>query len=135
MALIDLLPPNLRAKYHVIKAVAIGLLLLSLLGIGFWAGYDYRDLKADRQENKALESSLKALSREIELNNRLQQDLTKVSIDYNVLLADRVEPEVRYVTREVVREVEKPIYSACIIPSSGVQLYNDAVRRYNETRD
>lgn len=135
MALVDFLPPTLRPKYAVIKYTAIGLFLVGLIGLGFWAGYDYRDLKADREEKKELQAALKALSAEIEHNNKLQAELTKISVDYNVLLADKLEPEVRYVTREVVREIEKPIYSDCVIPASGVQLYNDAVRRLNKARD
>lgn len=135
MGLADLLPPHIRMYWGVIKIALFTAFLAAVLAAGFWSGYNYRDGEAAEDERDALKQSLDVISLQIQQNNILQTDFTQVSKEYQELLNKRLEPEVRYVTNTVVREIEKPVYSECVVPDSGVRIFNETVERYNQARD
>jgi len=106
------------------------LVLIGLLGVVFYKvydlGYDARDLEIKTEQLQLLEDSR---VREA----ALRAELAMTSMNLQEAL-QRVRVEVVYVDRVTRREIEKPIYSECLVPQSGVQLINENANRFNALR-
>jgi hypothetical protein len=112
--------------------IKIGFGLATLAGAG-WFGYDYRD-KQLAQEN--LEISAQQIQQLIQQRAEikiLQTQLNNKAADL-VLVLDGLEVQTRYITTAVTNEIEKPVYRACFVPASGLQLLREAQDGYNACR-
>jgi len=68
-----------------------------------------------------------------ELEN-LRYKYNRLSGDYEKARAAR-QSATRTITKEVIREVEKPVYRECVIPDDGVRLLNDARKGTSSTSE
>lgn len=97
-----------------------------LLGSGFYAGKKWTMADWNKEKVQLLQAQAKAdKKKQIEyddLSGRLQAALQSVEI---------VE---RVVNRNIIREVEKPVYRDCIVPETGTGLINKSTDQLNGTR-
>jgi len=120
---------------------AILLISVAVFGIAFGgtyyagksAGKDEVELRVAKERVVSLEESA---VREIELRKNLELErgrLRDVSQKLQEALSSK---DVIYVdvVRNIVKEIEKPVYRSCALPPSGVQVISDAAEQYNATR-
>jgi hypothetical protein len=93
---------------------------------GSYFGYDYADSKCEADKRQALQSA-------VEQRDQQQDKYNRMAGWYEKRLAN-VRKQERVVTKVVEKEIEKPVYSQCIIPDSGVQLLNDSASSFNSSR-
>ncbi len=113
--------------------VRIGLgaiVFISIFGMGTWSGYK---LGNNKYESLKLEVAQQEVARVTEYNRLIAEQSARtaeVESAYQEEIA-RLKTRVRTITKEVVREVEKPVYRECVLPESGRMLLDDAVRAAN----
>lgn len=110
-------------KYKLI--LVIGAFVVSNVA-SFGAGYWQRGLVETQRQVKLIKSYNESLNNELRKNNVLSQQLED---------ALKNQKEVVRVVREyVTKEIEKPVYRDCVVPSSGVSAINETARNLNGTR-
>lgn len=109
------------------KALVLVLLIGGLSWFWYDKGYDARDLEVKTEQLATIEELTKQKqAKEAELretSQKLQDALRDVRV------------EVVYVDRVTRREIEKPVYSQCIVPESGGILINQNAERFNNLRE
>lgn len=94
----------------------------------FWynMGWNARDRDALNEKveqiEKAEEVRKETQNRYDDVSSRLQDALSNVRV------------ETKYVDRVITKEIEKPIYSACVLPDTGKVILNDNATRLNNLR-
>lgn len=108
------------------KALVLVLLLGGMSWFWYDKGYDARDLEVKTEQLATIEDLTKQRqAKEAELRDtsqKLQDALTNVKV------------QVVYVDRVTRTEIEKPIYSQCIVPESGGILINQNAESFNNLR-
>lgn len=117
---ISLIPPW-------VKILAVVLLIGGFSWFWYDKGYDARDLEVKTEQLASIEQLAKdKAQKEQELRDtsqKLQEALTDVKV------------KVVYVDRVTRTEVEKPVYSQCIVPESGGVLINQNAETFNSLRE
>ena len=83
----------------------------ALLAAAFFSGWTIKGWRYEAAEKSAFE---KAVSDANKASAALEQSIR--TLEANKFI----------VQRELRHEIEKPVYNSCIIPSSGLQLYNES---------
>lgn len=95
-------------------------LVLATLASGFVVGYKTADALAQAARTAEVEAANRALLRTVETHNAastlLEQKLASAR------------KQTRTITKEVIVEVQKPVYRDCPVPVDGVRLLNRARR-------
>jgi hypothetical protein len=107
-------------------------ILVVVLVIGSYTGGVYMKGRWD-MEAKYNKEKLASIEDAAKRERELRGQLATTSEQLQAALRD-VRVEVVYVDRVTRREIEKPIYSQCIVPQSGGQLMHDNAVRLNELR-
>jgi hypothetical protein len=111
----------LRNAHSILIAIGIGLLVYT----GFSMGYSLAAKRA-AHEVHAVEKRLEGYKAAQEKRQQeLQQRYDTVSQEYEAARAKR-EVVTRTITKEIVREIQKPVYRECVVPADGVRLLNAA---------
>ena len=118
------------APYSLLIKIALGVSLLAGAG---WFGYDYRDKQLAQESLKETADQIQQLLQQRAEIKLLQNQLNKKSEDL-VIVLEGLETQTRYITTAVTNEIEKPVYRACFVPSSGLRLLREAQDRYNACR-
>lgn len=106
------------------KILAALVAVAASLAGAFWAGHEWRDKECDLSSAGAkVENVTQARETEAERERRSQVIARDVVAE---LEAD--EPEVRTITKEVIRYVETPSDDRCELPPDWVQLHDRAAR-------
>ena len=117
---ISLIPPW-------VKILVVVLLIGGFSWFWYDKGYDARDLEVKTEQLASIEQLAKdKAQKEQELRDtsqKLQEALTDVKV------------KVVYVDRVTRTEVEKPVYSQCIVPESGGVLINQNAETFNSLRE
>ncbi|MBT9159058.1 MAG: hypothetical protein DDT26_00307 [Dehalococcoidia bacterium] len=123
----------LRSNLTAVKIIAVLLLIAALFFGGFYYGQRFADGEHAKARHAELVEKQKALDAEIVRRNELQAELNTLSQTFETF-KQTIKPEVVYVTRRVIEEIEKPVYTQCVVPPSGVLLHNETVDRLNAAR-
>lgn len=107
--------------------------LLVLAVIAGWSAYCY-DLGYDKKDLEVKTEYIAKMEEAQKIERELREDLAKTSERLQKALG-QVRIETVYVDRITTREIEKPIYSQCIVPESGVVIIRDNAERLNSLRD
>jgi hypothetical protein len=102
---------------------------VAIFAAGTGIGYKLAD---KRYRNLLQEVTQAKLDQQIELTKQLEQANARsaeASSAYQEAIA-QLKTRVRTITKEVIREVEKPVYR-CELPDSGRVLLDDAIRAAN----
>lgn len=110
-----------------VKILAVAALVAGWSAFCYDLGYDKRDLEVKTDYINKIEDAQK-------IERALREELAGVSERLQSALAD-VKTEIVYVDKITTREIEKPVYSQCIIPESGVIIMRDNAQRLNSLRD
>jgi predicted transcriptional regulator len=111
------------------KLAILAAIVSSIFGTGIWTGYKfansrYESLKAEIAQERVAQQQ--ALLRKIEQETARSAELDRALQKALAQLKKRVQT----ITKEVIREVEKPVYR-CELPDNGRMLLNDAIRAAN----
>lgn len=106
-----------------------GSLLVIAIALGgtYYKGYKDRGAKETAQQLEAQKEWNRVLTAEIQKNNKLSFDLESARKNVRVVRKEVI----KYVTKEI----EKPIYTECIVPPSGVSALNAAADKFNRERE
>ena len=105
--------------------------LLALFGAGMYVGYSWRDYAAVKAEKKELVEAIKAKDEAIKAKDDLQSRLNNLSGAVVELSKRNNVIHTNTITKQY-KEIEKPVYEQCIIPSSGIMIKNEAREGYNQ---
>jgi hypothetical protein len=108
------------------KILIIAALFGIIFGSGCYAGGKW--VRADWDAEKVA-----TLQAEAKLAKETQERYDDVSSKLQAALQSTTTTE-RVIDRGVIREVQKPVYTACIVPETGVILLNDATKKLNAER-
>jgi hypothetical protein len=109
------------------KALALALVIGGFSWFWYDKGYDARDLEVKTEQLATIEELTKQ-------KQAKEAELRDVSQKLQDALRD-VRVEVVYVDRVTRREIEKPVYSQCVVPESGGILINQNAERFNQLRE
>lgn len=110
--------------------IKIGALLV-LFGLGIYVGYGVRDYAAVKEEKKELVDAIKAKDEAILAKDQLQGRLNDLG-GAVVELSNRNNTIHTNTITKQYKEVEKPVYTECIVPATGVIIKNEARDSYNK---
>lgn len=105
--------------------------LLALLGAGIYIGWSWRDYSAVKAEKKELAAAIKAKDEAIKAKDELQGRLNELGGAVVELSKRNNVIHTNTITKQY-KEIEKPVYEQCIIPSTGVMIKNEAREGYNQ---
>lgn len=138
-----------------IKAAGIAIIIGIIMAGGFVLGSKLKEAQVKQFEIAALECEKRGKEREIEIATQALE-AEKRRLEYEKELTARIEDELRkngklskqleeaiknqkVVNREVVKyvtnEIQKTVYSECVVPPSGVSALVQAARDYNTARN
>lgn len=124
-------------KLDIIPMWAKILIVLAILSGTFFygrhTGWEARDYEVLQEKEDVLE---KALADQLTLRTELETkrgELRTISEQLAAALGGQ-EEVTRYVTRTVTKEIEKPVYRDCVVPSTGVRILRGNVDRLNTLR-
>lgn len=109
--------------------VKIALVLALLGGYSWWwynLGWKTRDREALREKVAQMETAEKE-------RKEIQDRLDDVSDRLQTALSN-VRVETKYIDRVITKEIEKPIYTQCVLPDTGKVILNDNAERLNSLR-
>lgn len=109
----------------------IGLVLTVILI--FSAGWKLRDFQQTESEFKEMTSII----RQRDVLDLQKQALETTVAEQSAQLERQLssnDREIRYITKTVTKEVEKPVYKDCVVPVSGIESLKEAQRKLNEVR-
>lgn len=110
-----------------VKYLAVALLIAGFSWFWYDKGYDARDLEVKTEQLASIEQLAKDKAEK-------EKELRDTSQKLQDALAD-VKVKVVYVDRVTRTEVEKPVYSQCIVPESGGVLINQNADTFNSLRE
>lgn len=110
-----------------VKALALALILGGVSWFWYNKGYDAKDLEDKTEQLLTIEQMAKD-------KEEKAAELRSVSEKLQAALTD-VKVEVVYVDRVTRTEIEKPVYSQCIVPESGGVLINSNAETFNNLRE
>lgn len=117
-----------------LKWTAIAVFLVALLVAGAYGGYKYRDTTAQQQINKIDADNIKA--------NQVYEDQIKNLIIVQHAISQQLQDQlakqavvVAPITKTVIKEVTKPVYLQCVVPDTGVLIWNDQATKLNALRE
>lgn len=109
-----------------VKALVLAAILAAASYFWYDKGYDARDLEIKTEqliEIEELQAQKAAKEGELrDVSAALQESLANVRV------------EIVYIDKVVTKEIEKPVYSQCIVPESGVSLLRENAQKLNSTR-
>lgn len=117
---ISLIPPW-------VKYLAVAVLIAGFSWFWYDKGYDARDLEVKTEQLASIEQLAKD-------KEKVEADLRNTSQKLQDALTD-VKVKVVYVDRVTRTEVEKPVYSQCVVPESGGILINQNADTFNSLRE
>lgn len=106
-------------------------LLVALFGAGIYVGWGIRDYAAAKEEKKELIEAIKAKDEAIKAKDELQSKLNQLGLAVVELSQRNNTIHTNTITKQY-KEVEKPVYEQCIIPSTGIMIKNEARAEYNK---
>lgn len=112
--------PALDPYTQMIKTI-VAVLFLSLV---FFGGWKLKDYQVASKENKELKAAIKEKQ---ELQDKYDTLSGKVleAVGKN----DQIQQKI---IERTYKEIEKPIYKECVIPSSGIQIENEQIQQLNK---
>lgn len=117
--------------YGLIKYLGIILFFTLILVSVYNKGYSSAETKMN---NKYNEQIIKAKDEQLKEYIKLSNDYHAVSTEYQDFLKNN-KATIEIIHDTKIKEIEKPIYSECVIPVSGVQNLNESTRRLNKDRE
>lgn len=96
------------------QILVVVLIAVGSLTVGVKLGVDSEARRSSRLIAEAQARVDAALARTNEVSRRYEQTRAKR------------QQQAQVITKEIVREVEKPVYRECVVPADGVRLLNDA---------
>lgn len=100
-------------------------ILVTIVAGSFFAGWKVKSALVDSYELKDLKEAIKE-------RDELQEKVNQLSGRVNELIIENNKVQERIIER-TYREIEKPVYKDCILPSSGVDLRNEQIRDLNRS--
>lgn len=116
--------------YGLFKYIGAILFCTLLLAYVYNKGYDSAEIEYVNKYNAEV---IKIKDNQMKEYIRLSDNYHAVSTEYQEFLKNN-KATVEIIHDTKIKEIEKPIYSECIIPVTGVQNLNDSTRRLNEDR-
>lgn len=113
--------------------IKYGIGILGIVGLFYFVynkGYESAQTKYTNEYNAQV---LVLKDNQLKEYIRLSQNYHTVSTEYQEFLKNN-KATVEIIHDTKIKEIEKPVYSECIIPITGVQILNDSTRRLNEDR-
>jgi len=97
---------------------------VALLAAVFYGGWKLKDYQVAAKENKELKAAIKEKQ---ELQNKYDELSGKVleAVGRN----DQIQQKI---IERTYKEIEKPIYKECVIPSSGIIIENEQIQQLNK---
>lgn len=108
-------------------------LLTIMLGTAFAGGYKLRDMHQDSIDLEATKTLIEERDAAIAERDRVQGEVATQAAALEEALEGNDE-EVRYVTRTITVEVEKPVYRDAVVPDTGLLALQQARECLNEQR-
>lgn len=105
-------------------------LTIALLGGYSWWWYNLGWKSRDRDALQEKVAQMEAAEKE---KKELQDRLDDVSARLQDALSN-VRVETKYIDRVITKEIEKPIYTQCVLPDTGKVILNDNADRLNRLR-
>lgn len=110
-------------------AAAAGIVVL-IFGAGTWAGAKWTGTAFEKYKAEVAQEKLEQQTALLKAISEANARTAEVESAYQEEIA-RLKMRVRTITKEVIREVEKPVYHECVLPESGRVLLDDAIRAAN----
>lgn len=110
-----------------VKALVLAAIIGGIFGAGYKTATKVYQARADAALVQQLETEKKLVAETIARNQVVSEKLQTAL--GNVEVVDH------YIIRRVTKEVEKPVYKECIVPSTGVDVINQAAVDFNKLRD
>lgn len=110
----------------IVALVLVGGLLTKTYYSGYTAGKEACELKHQKEYEKLKEDYEKQLDAERKKNEDLATKLDNKLVEVKTIT--------KVITRNVLKEIEKPVYHDCIVPDSGLRIRNEAAAKYNSSR-
>lgn len=109
--------------------IKVAVILAVLAGYSWW----WYDLGYDKRDHQALQEQVEATEKAAKDRQDIQDRLNDVSSKLQDALAN-VRVETKYIDRIITKEIEKPIYTQCVVPDTGKVILNDNADRLNRLR-
>lgn len=112
--------PSLDPYAQTIKTIIVFL----FLSFVFYGGWKLKDYQVSAKENKELKQAIKEKQ---ELQDKYDELSGKVleAVGKN----DQIQQKI---IERTYKEIEKPVYKECVIPSSGIQIENEQIQQLNK---
>lgn len=110
----------------IVAVVLVGGLLTKTYYSGYTAGKEACELKHQKDYEKLKEDYEKQLDAERKKNEDLATKLDEKLVEVKTIT--------KVITRNVLKEIEKPVYHDCIVPDSGLRIRNQTAAKYNSAR-
>lgn len=112
--------PALEPYAQMIKTI----IAVAFLAAVFYGGWKLKDYQVAAKENKELKAAIKEKQ---ELQNKYDELSGKVleAVGRN----DQIQQKI---IERTYKEIEKPIYKECVIPSSGIIIENEQIQQLNK---
>ena len=116
-----------------VKWAALAAIVTAIFSAGSYTGYKFRDVTAQQQINKIDAANIKAhdfqslqiknlIIAQHAISQQLQDTLNKQAV---------IAPPI---IQTVIKEVTKPVYIQCVVPNTGVDIWNDQANKLNALR-
>lgn len=106
------------------------LIAIALMGGLYYTGYNEGKNDTIAEQTS---SELSTLKESVAYERGLMDELRVTSTKLQDALTN-VRTVTEWRTRTVTKEIEKPVYSQCIVPDTGVQILNENVEKLNGLR-
>lgn len=105
------------------------MIVASIFGSGLWTGWKWNSISYETYKAQVAEEKMLASQAMLKALEQAHARTAAAESAYQEAAA-QLKTRVRTITKEVVREVEKPVYR-CELPDTGRVLLDDAVREAN----